>query len=433
MSRLSEALNKLRVKCSGHGKPQSDRIDDILECIGDHFGTIVNPDISFKEFVEGTLEEFKSDYVTEIPPSSFYNYTTLKTVELSAVTKIGKSAFYGCTALERVVISAPKMCVLVNEIAFKNTPIENGAGYIYVPANLLTEYKADSVWGTFAEQFKTFGETESLLSDNEVEIYDTESTFVRDRAFSSNQNLKKIVMTKATEIGKQAFSQLPLLETVEFPELLEIKNNAFLQCNNVKNMSFPKLQTLGSSSVFQMAGLEVFEAPNVVTIGSTAFNGCKALKALSFPLITTVTGDAFSGMTGLENVNLPNLTTLSVRAFRNCLKLQKVDFPKVTNIQRDVFYNCETLSVLALRSETLCVLEDKSAFNSTPFAEGGTGGVVLVPSALVESYKTATNWATLYGYGTCEFLPLEEYTVDGTTTGEIDWDKLNSRETTTTE
>ena len=72
----------------------------------------------------------------------------------------------------------------------------------------------------------------------------------------------------------------------------------------------------------------------------------------------------------------------------------------------------------------MCALSDSKAFNGTPFASGGTGGKVLVPRALVESYQTATNWSTLYVAETCEFLALEDYTLDGTVTGEIDWDKL---------
>ena len=50
----------------------------------------------------------------------------------------------------------------------------------------------------------------------------------------------------------------------------------------------------------------------------------------------------------------------------------------------------------------------------------------IVPAALVESYKTATNWAAYWGYGNNKFLALEDYTVDGTVTGEIDWDRLNA-------
>jgi hypothetical protein len=57
--------------------------------------------------------------------------------------------------------------------------------------------------------------------------------------------------------------------------------------------------------------------------------------------------------------------------------------------------------------EDVVKLINVSAFVSTPFASGGTGGTVYVPAALVETYKTATNWSTLYAAGTCNFVALE--------------------------
>ena len=62
---------------------------------------------------------------------------------------------------------------------------------------------------------------------------------------------------------------------------------------------------------------------------------------------------------------------------------------------------------MALRSETVCTLSNVNAFNNTPFASGETGGTVYVPQALIEDYKIATNWSTLYEAGTCNFVAIE--------------------------
>ena len=45
---------------------------------------------------------------------------------------------------------------------------------------------------------------------------------------------------------------------------------------------------------------------------------------------------------------------------------------------------------------------------------------IYVPAALVDSYKVATNWSTYEA----KFRALEDYTVDGTTTGDLDETKI---------
>jgi hypothetical protein len=84
------------------------------------------------------------------------------------------------------------------------------------------------------------------------------------------------------------------------------------------------------------------------------------------------------------------------------------------------------LKTVILRNNSVCTLSSSSVFSNTPFASGKAGGTLLVPSALVESYKTATNWSSVLSQNAKNrFLALEDYTVDGTITGAIDWDKLN--------
>lgn len=51
-------------------------------------------------------------------------------------------------------------------------------------------------------------------------------------------------------------------------------------------------------------------------------------------------------------------------------------------------------------------------------------GYVYVPRNLIPSYQTATNWATIYANKPNVFRALEDYTVDGTTTGDIDESKM---------
>jgi hypothetical protein len=75
-----------------------------------------------------------------------------------------------------------------------------------------------------------------------------------------------------------------------------------------------------------------------------------------------------------------------------------------TSIGDYAFSNCAALTVLILRSETMCTLSATTVFNNTPIKSGGTG-FIYVPRALVDSYKAATNWSTYAS----QFRAIEDY------------------------
>ena len=104
--------------------------------------------------------------------------------------------------------------------------------------------------------------------------------------------------------------------------------------------------------------------------------------------------------------------------FMNCLLLETADFPSATKINAYGFYSAKKMSVCILRSETMATLANVNAFTSTPVASGT--GYIYVPRALVDTYKAATNWSTYAD----QFRALEDYTVDGTITGELDESKI---------
>ena len=102
------------------------------------------------------------------------------------------------------------------------------------------------------------------------------------------------------------------------------------------------------------------------------------------------------------------MTNVDEYAFRSCTSMTFVDLPLLGTIETGVFYGCSKLNTLVLRkSDAICTLSATGAFTNTPFAAGKAGGKCYVPSALIDTYKTATNWSTLYAAGTCEFVAIE--------------------------
>lgn len=112
-----------------------------------------------------------------------------------------------------------------------------------------------------------------------------------------------------------------------------------------------------------------------------------------------------------------SLTAVGAHAFRGCMDLQVADFTAVTSIGDYAFYEGYSLEALVLRGNTVCTLGE-GALESTPIADGY--GYIYVPAALVDSYSNADGWSDHSGM----IRALEEYTVDGTTTGALDEDKI---------
>lgn len=100
------------------------------------------------------LTEVTLPQVKQIPVSAFRLCTALTRVDLPSVLSIGTQAFYGCSALDTLIMrDAYDVCEL-NATALNSTALKNGTGYIYVPRQLVSLYKADTVWSAFANQIR---------------------------------------------------------------------------------------------------------------------------------------------------------------------------------------------------------------------------------------------------------------------------------------
>jgi hypothetical protein len=102
--------------------------------------------------VERYIGSYDSDTLSVIGDYAFYNCENLTQVEFSNVTSIGANAFANCKNLTSVILSSSSICSLVANNAFAGTPIENGDGCIYVPENLIDEYRSVTNWSTYFDQ-----------------------------------------------------------------------------------------------------------------------------------------------------------------------------------------------------------------------------------------------------------------------------------------
>ena len=120
----------------------------------------------------------------------------------------------------------------------------------------------------------------------------------------------------------------------------------------------------------------------------------------------------------LEEFCDDTITYVSNIGFRENKVLKYVNLPHCQTIDADAFNYCSSFKTLILSSETMCTLSNTMAFNGTSIKSGT--GYIYVPRALLDTYKVATNWSTFAN----QFRALEDYTVDGTVTGELDESKI---------
>ena len=94
-----------------------------------------------------------------VTTSAFVSCVALKRIELPLVASFGSTVFQQCSALNTLIIRTPNaVCSLASTSSFSGTPIASGTGYIYVPDNLVNQYKAATNWTVYADQIKPLSE-----------------------------------------------------------------------------------------------------------------------------------------------------------------------------------------------------------------------------------------------------------------------------------
>lgn len=134
--------------------------------------------------------------------------------------------------------------------------------------------------------------------------------------------------------------------------------------------------------------IDEFIDDTITTVGGGAFYQCSSMRTLSLPSIVSARDFAFANCSALTSLEFPSLESVGLSALSGCASLETVALPKVRSIANYGFYNCSALTKLILGNETLVTLNNRNAL------QGANNAVIYVPDALVDSYKSATNWST---------------------------------------
>lgn len=184
---------------------------------------------------------------------------------------------------------------------------------------------------------------------------------------------------------------------------------AFKNCKNLRNVELTACTQLGTAGA--------------ASANASSFEGSGVVRAY-LPALTAANARDFAQCKSLTDVYVPQLASGGQYMFYKCTALRVIHLPAYKDIPADICSGCTALKVIAVNhgwSDTGPAPLSSGALQGTPITDGN--GYVLAPRDLVGRYETYTNWTALKAAG-AQFLAVEDYTVDGTATGDLDPEKI---------
>ena len=240
-------------------------------------------------------------------------------------------------------------------VSYETEPTYNGIGnpgdYVFtgwspMPENITADtdcYAQYQFVGTYFRQY---------LTDTLVAYNDTMGlTAIGDYAFAGLTNLRSVSMPNLLSLPNSMFKGATSLETVNFPAALATNSEVFTQSTVMEVLTLPEVSILNSTNlVNSMSALKELRLPKNTSSLATAIVMCNALELLDIGVTGTV-GQVLSGS-----------------YFRNLRYL------------------------IARNASAVATPAGSTIFNSSsPIAKGT--GKILVPRAMVDSYKADSNWS----------------------------------------
>lgn len=207
-------------------------------------------------------------------------------------------------------------------------------------------------------------------------------------ALGDEETLRRLVSDTLTEycddfeitkICSRAFTYKNKLQSLELPNTKIIDSYACNECRNLETIDIPKAEIL---NLYALSTCDILT--NVIVTGALRFDQFN-----------------FKG-TPVGIVNCPKVTSLGTY-IGNSYGASGFDFLNKITINQNTFNGAFLFSTLILRSSTLCPLSHINAFADTPIGNGF--GWIYVPSELVSTYKTATNWSSFAD----QIVSIDEY------------------------
>ena len=206
-----------------------------------------------------------------------------------------------------------------------------------------------------------------------------------------------VSVPSVTKLHGYSFMENEAITDFSAASITRIGEGDFWGCSNLTNVSMPNL--------VYASDIKVEDSSINYNNGCMAFRECHNLGNIHLPkLEKTGTGLFFRCGFGQSTYNavvvLPSITMLGQQSFQQS-KMKAVDIgPNLTKLYNDTFFG-GTYDTVILRSTTLVTANNRDAVRGIT--------KLYVPSALVASYATATNWSNDAGSRTVLAIEGSQY------------------------
>lgn len=233
---------------------------------------------------------------------------------------------------------------------------------------------------------------------------------------------KDVVYNGSDKIESYRFANTELHSFIG-PNTTSLGEFSFDSCSKLVSFEAPNVTSIGQVCFRSNIALTSLKLKSLKEVGSNAFVNCRVLETTDFSSVESIPSLSFAGCKALKRLKFPKIKSIDSAVFMNCKALEIIEFSEQGNSNtitfgRSTFTGCTSLKALVLRNGVVHTLGGTSDYLS-PTIEDGTG-FIYVPRNYLETYKTATNWS-VYAE---QFRALEDYTVDGTLSGDIDETKI---------
>lgn len=205
------------------------------------------------------------------------------------------------------------------------------------------------------------------------------------------RSLANVSVSVPTGGSDETFARLIEYHILADTETVYVPDNFCRGWYYITKIDLPNATEIGTYFCYNCENLIEVNIPSCTDLGMYGFYNCNKLASINCENIIAVNGSTFRGCSSLTSLTFLEAFSVGTYGFRACTALERVDFSKLSSIGNNSFLDSSALVTVIIRTDKVCKLTTANSFNGTPIADGT--GYIYVPSALVDSYKSASNWS----------------------------------------